>query len=142
MYNVKNGKSEKISNSVIRNSILPQDRDFNLKGNITDYDISPDGKKMAFTSRGEIFVSYPEGKFVQHINKGSAERAMEIKWLSDNKTLLFNQTKHGYLNWYTIAADGTGGLKELTNVLQNNRAIALNNKERRPFTWVAEMKSG
>ncbi len=128
LYNVKNDKSEKISISVIRNSILPQDRDFNVKGNITDYDISPDGKKMAFTSRGEIFVSDLEGKFIQQVNKGSAERALEIKWLSDNKTLLFNQTKHGYLNWYTIAADGSGKLKELTNDLQNNRAIALNKK--------------
>ena len=128
LFDVKSAKADKLKISVIRNSVLPQERDFDVKGNITDFDISPDGKKLAFTSRGEIFVSDVEGKFIQQINKGNAERALEIKWLSDNKTLLFNQTKNGYTNWYTIAADGTGKLKELTNVLQNNRALTLNKK--------------
>ncbi len=128
LYNIKTDKTEKLKISLVRNSVLPQHRDFNVKGNITNFDISPDGKKIAFTSRGEIFVSDVEGKFIQQVNKGSAERAREVKWLADNKTLLFNKTKNGYLNWYTIAADGTTRLKELTNDLQNNRAIELNKK--------------
>ena len=46
-----------------------------------------------------------EGKFIQQINKGNAERVAEIKWMSDNKTLLFNQTSaDGYYNLFTIRA--------------------------------------
>jgi tricorn protease len=52
-------------------------------------------------------VSDVDGKFIQHINKKNAERAREVKWMSDNKTLLFNQTSGGYLNLYTVAADGS-----------------------------------
>ncbi|MDX2291795.1 MULTISPECIES: hypothetical protein, partial [Streptomyces] len=83
-------------------------------------------KKIAFSSRGEIFVSDPEGKFIQKINKGNAERAIEIKWLSDNKTLLFNQTVGGYQNIFTISADGTGSPKQITNDKKDNRSIVLN----------------
>lgn len=126
VYDVASRKPEKLDISIIRNDVLPKDKDYEVKGNITDFDVSPDGKKLAFTSRGEIFVSDIEGKFIEHIDKGSAERAREVKWMSDNKTLMFNQTKGGYQNLYTIMADGSGGLKELTNDKGDDRAIVFN----------------
>jgi tricorn protease len=86
----------------------------------------PDGKKLAFTSRGELFVSDVDGKFIQHINKKNAERAREVKWMSDNKTLLFNQTAGGYLNLFTVAADGSAAVKQITSDLKDNRSIAFN----------------
>jgi Tol biopolymer transport system component len=129
MYDVASKKAERLNISIVRNSVLSKDKDLDIKGNITNFDISADGKKIAFTSRGEIFVSDIEGKFIEEINKNSVERAREIKWMPDNRTLLFNQTKNGYLNWYTISADGTGGLKELTSDAKNDRAMTLNKKK-------------
>lgn len=128
LYDVKSDKETKLDIAIIRNNILPQEKDFDVKSNISAFDVSPDGKKLAFVSRGEVFVSDIEGKFIKMINRGSAERAREIKWMSDNKTLLFNQTLEGYTNWYTIAADGTGTLKQLTSDKMNNRAITFNKK--------------
>jgi C-terminal processing protease CtpA/Prc/Tol biopolymer transport system component len=128
LYDVASKKADKLNINIIRNSVLPNEKDYDVKGKISNFDISPDGKKIAFTSRGEIFVSDVEGKFVQQISKGSAERALEIKWLSDNKTLLFNETQNGYLNWFTIAADGSGGLKQITSDKKDNRAISFNKK--------------
>jgi Tol biopolymer transport system component/C-terminal processing protease CtpA/Prc len=125
MYDVKAGNEKKMDISIIRNNTLPKEKDFDVKGNITAYDISPDGKKMAFVSRGELFVSDVEGKFIQQVKRGSAERVTEVKWMSDNKKLLFTQTLDGYTNLYSIAAD-SGGLKQLTNDKRNNGAIALN----------------
>ena len=121
-------RSEKLKISIVRNSVLPKEKDYDVKGKISNYDVSPDGKKLAFTSRGEIFVSDLEGKFIQQISKGSAERATEIKWLADNKTLLFNQTLHGYLNWFTIGADGNGTLKQISSDKKDNRGLSLNKK--------------
>ena len=109
-------------------NILSKEKDFDVRNNITSYDISPDGKKLVFTSRGEIFVGDVEGKFIQQVQKGSAERAKEVKWLSDNKTILFNQTQNGFTNWYTISANNSNTLKTITTGAKNNRAIALNKK--------------
>ncbi len=128
LYDVASKRAEKLAITIMRNSVLQKDKDYDIKGKISDYDISPDGKKIAFTSRGEIFVSDVEGKFIQQITKGSAERAREVKWLSDNRTLLFNQTFEGYRNWFTISADGNGGLKQLSFDKKDNRAIAFNKK--------------
>ncbi|MES2004636.1 MAG: S41 family peptidase [Bacteroidota bacterium] len=125
MYDVAGKRSEKLVIKVLRNNVLPADKDYEVRTNITNFDLSPDGKKLAFTSRGEIFVSDVEGKFIQHINKKNAERAREVKWMSDNKTLLFNQTSGGYLNLFTVAADGSSAVKQITTDKKDNRSIAL-----------------
>jgi len=126
LYDVKTDKESKLDIAIIRNNILPKEKDFEVKGNITAYDVSPDGKKLAFVSRGEIFVSDVDAKFIQQVNRGSAERVTEVKWMSDNKRLLFTQTFNGYTNLYTIAADSSGTPKQITSDLSNNRAIVLN----------------
>lgn len=126
LYDIASGKSNNLNISIFRNAVLQKEKDFDIKGNISNFDVSPDGKKLAFTARGELFVCDIEGKFVQQIKRSSAERAAEVKWLPDNKTLLFNQTAGGYLNWYTIAADGTAFIKQITKDNRNNRLIAFN----------------
>ncbi|MBK8497005.1 MAG: PD40 domain-containing protein [Chitinophagaceae bacterium] len=128
LYDVNTGKESKLNISIIRNHILPKEKDFDVKGKISGYDISPDGKKMAFVSRGELFVSDVEGKFVQQLNRLSAERVKEVKWKSDNRTLVFSQTLDGYTNWYTIPADGSGALKQITDVKKNCRNLVMNKK--------------
>jgi Tol biopolymer transport system component/C-terminal processing protease CtpA/Prc len=129
IYDVKADKENKLNVSIIRNNILPKEKDFEVRGNISAYDVSPDGKKLAFVSRGELFVSDVEGKFIQQLNRGNAERVREVKWLSDNKSLLFNQTAaDGYYNWFAARADSNMTPKQLTNDKRNNRNIVLNKK--------------
>ena len=128
-YDVKTGNAKKLDISIIRNNVLPKEKDFEVRGNIEDFDISGDGKKLAFVSRGELFVSDVEGKFIQQINRGNAERVGEVKWMSDNKTLLFNQTSaDGYYNLFTVRADSNSIPKQLTTDKRNNRSIVLNRK--------------
>lgn len=128
LYDVRSGREKKLDISIIRNNILPKEKDFDIKGTISAFDVSPDGKKMAMVSRGELFVSDIEGKFIQQINRGTAERVREVKWLSDNKTLLYNQTLDGYTNWYSIRADSSSAAKRHTVDKKNNRNLVLNKK--------------
>ena len=126
IYDIKSAKENKLNISIIRNSILPKEKDFDIRGTISGFDVSPDNKKLAFVSRGELFVSDIEGKFIQEVKRGSAERVREVKWMSDNKTLLFNQTLDGYTNWYTIPAGGGGTPKQITGDKKNSRSIVFN----------------
>ncbi|MBL0183835.1 MAG: PD40 domain-containing protein [Chitinophagaceae bacterium] len=128
LYDVRSDKENKLEISIIRNNTLPKEKDFDVRGNISAFDVSPDGKKLAFVSRGELFVSDVEGKFIKQVNRNSAERVKEVKWLSNNKTLLFNQTLDGYSNWYSMPADSSGTPRRLTDDKKNNRSIVLNAK--------------
>lgn len=126
IYDVTEKKSEKLAISIVVNNVLTAEKDYQVKGAITAFDVSPDNKKLAFVSRGELFVSDVDGKFVRQIRRGSTERVNEVKWMNDNKTLLFTQTWEGYTNLFTIAADGSSGLKQLTFDKRNNRALVVN----------------
>jgi tricorn protease len=126
LYDVASKQTQKLSINIYRNNVLPKQQEFDVQGKIENFDVSPDGKKLAYVSRGELFVSDVEGKFIQKIERPAAERALEVKWLADNRTLLFTQTLGGYQNLYTIAANGSGGLKQLTTDKRNDRYIALN----------------
>lgn len=124
-YDVASKSTTPLNINLNTNKTLEKAQNFNVENNISYYDVSPDGKKMAFISRGIIFVSDIEGKFAQQVSDGK-ERAMEVKWLKDNRTLLYSQTYNGYQNWFTTQADGKGQPKQLTEDLRNNRNITLN----------------
>lgn len=126
VYDVKAKTSKPLIINVNSNKSLEKEQNFEVENNIDYFDISPDGKKMAFVSRGIIFVSDNEGKFVNQISDGK-ERVLEVKWLKDNKNLIFNQTYKGYQNWFKISANGKGKVEQLTSDLRNNRDITFNN---------------
>lgn len=125
IYDVAQKKSRPIDIQVNSNQKLIKDQNFNVEDAISYFDVSPDGKKLAFVSRGVLFVSDIEGKFINKISDGK-ERVLEVKWMKDNKNLVFNQTFKGYQNWFKVAADGKGKVEQLTSDLRNNRDIAFN----------------
>lgn len=126
IFDVESGESNKVPISVYGNLTLTKEQDFRVSGNITSFDVSPDKKKLAFSSRGELFISDADGKFIRQLPTSVDGRVLEALWMSDNKTILFNQTQDGYQNLYTISADGSSGENQLTDEMQNNRSISLN----------------
>ena len=108
LHDVTSGNSKKVDIQYFDNGTLERSQDFQVKNSIGSFDVSPDGKKMAFTARGRLFASDIKGKFVKELPTNSRGRVMEVKWMHDNKTLLYNMTNaQGYTNWFTIAADGS-----------------------------------
>ncbi|MCC5912763.1 MAG: PD40 domain-containing protein [Balneolaceae bacterium] len=126
LFDVASGEAGRVEFSVFGNSTLEKEQDFRVQGSITEFDASPDKKKLAFVSRGELFVSDAEGKFIRQLSTAADGRVMEVKWLADNRTLIFSQTWNGYQNWHTISAEGNGAEERITEDLQNNRSLSLN----------------
>lgn len=125
-YDVNIGETSLVNISLFTNNTLSLEQDYNTNGKVSAFDISPDNKKIAFVSRGELFVSDIEGKFVKHIETDPTERVLEINWLSDNETILFTQTTKGWANLFTIKADGSGKPKQHTATNATTQAITLN----------------
>lgn len=123
-YDTKSGKTQQLPVSLNAFTGLAKTDDFSTDGKISYFDVAKDGKKLAVVSRGELFVSDIEGKFVRRIETGPG-RVLEVKWHKDGKTLVFNQTAGGYQNLHAVAADGNGTVKRLTNDQRNNRNLEM-----------------
>ncbi|MCE7994876.1 MAG: PDZ domain-containing protein [Roseivirga sp.] len=126
LYDTDRRRSKKIDISIFQNSTLAQTQNFNTKNNVSAFDISADEKKMAFVSRGELFVSDISGKFIKQLSTNPKERVTEVKWLEDNQTLIYTQTVNGYTNLFSIDASSGEGEKQLTKDDQSNRNLEVN----------------
>lgn len=126
VYDVTTGKTEKPGIQIYSNDTSEKEKSYDVKGKITFFDVSPDGNKLAFVSRGKLFISDNEGKFVKEIETDKNEAVKEVKWLKDNKTLIYARSYKGYYNWYTISAEGNSGEKQLTKDVMNNRQLNFN----------------
>ncbi|MEO0732301.1 MAG: LpqB family beta-propeller domain-containing protein, partial [Bacteroidota bacterium] len=126
LYTVKSGKTRTVPVSLNAFAGLAKTEDFSTDGNVSYFDVARDGKKLAFISRGELFVSDIEGKYIRQVMTGE-DRVMEVKWLKDNKTLLFTQTHGGYQNLFTVPADGSANPTRRSNDQRNNRMLELSN---------------
>ncbi len=126
LYDIKRKSSKKLNIRLPEINLSAGTVNSDIKGRISYLDVSPDGMKMAFVSRGEIFVADTGGNFARQLNKGSEERAVEVKWLADNKGLLFSQTDSGYLNWFMMSDDGSHPVRQLTDNRANNRYLRFN----------------
>jgi len=130
IYNTKTKKTRKIKINLFQNNTLSIEQNFDVKGKITDFNISDDHKKVVFVSRGELFVSDIEGKFIKQIETGKG-RVMEVYWLKDNKNIIFSQTVDGWLNWFKISGDGGSKEEQLTFDKANNRKLSFDSKKNR-----------
>lgn len=126
VYDVAAKQSAKIPVQVYKNNTLGALQGFNVNGKITAFNIADDGNKLAFVSRGKLFVSDTKGKFIKQLNTLPQETVKEVYWLADNQTLLYGQTYKGFENLYTQDAEVNGTEKQITNMPKNSRSVSFN----------------
>lgn len=126
VYNTQTKQSKILPVSLYINNTLNLEQSFDVSGKITNFSVSPDNKKMCFVSRGRLFVSDVEGKFVRELNTNPGERVTEVLWVGKDETILYCQTVMGCENLFTIKADGTGEPKQITKEQENNNELIMN----------------
>ena len=126
IYDVVKKTTKKLDININTNSTIEKEQSYDIKKAISYFDVSPDGKKMAFVSRGKLFVSDVKGKFVKEVVTNPLEAVKEVKWLKDNNSLLFSRSAKGYYNWFVTSANGKFKTKQLTKSPSNKRQITLN----------------
>ncbi len=139
VYDVATGEVSRPSIQTFRKNTLSPRQSFQVKDNITWFDVSPDRKKLAFVSRGELFVSDIEGRFVRHIVTQPGERVTEVAWASDNQTLYYFRTQKGWTNLYRITADGRGQEQKMEENQASSRLLTLS-PDRRQGVYLSGRK--
>ncbi|MFC2104530.1 S41 family peptidase [Bacteroidota bacterium] len=128
IYDVASQNSTKPEIKIYKNEILTTNQLFKTQGEISNFDVSPDNKKIAFVSRGRLFVSDIKGKFVQEMNTDHLERVIEVTWFADNENLLYTRTNKGWTNLFKISAIINSSEKQLSFENKTERSISMSPK--------------
>ncbi len=74
----------------------PSTEHVRVSDGLEDLALSPDGKKVAFTARGDVFAaSAKDGGDAEHLTATTA-REQELAWLPDSRRLVYVSDRAGY----------------------------------------------
>lgn len=90
---------------------------------LRDIKISPDGSKIAFTYKGDIYTVDSKGGTATRLTATPDDIESTPVWSPDGKTIAFAGTRHGSADIFTVNADGSG-LKRLTSYSSAERPEA------------------
>ncbi len=113
-----------------------------LSTGASEYAISPNGKLLAFSIRGEIFVKEADKEKTRSINVSyHAFRDLEPNWLNDSTLLFTSDRANGNFDIYLVrSADSTQRnifkslkheLIQITKTLDNETSIAIANDNKK-----------
>lgn len=81
---------------------------------VTDFEISPEGRRVVFCSRGDVaLVPTKEGRLIE-IAAGSAWRDKSPRWFADGSKLAYISDATGEEEIYVVDADRKAGPKQIT----------------------------
>jgi Tol biopolymer transport system component/C-terminal processing protease CtpA/Prc len=75
------------------------DEVLSVNGEVQEMAVSPNGKEIAFISRGEVFVTSKEGSLTKRITN-TPEPETDIQFSSDGKTLIYASEREGKWSIY------------------------------------------
>ncbi|MCH5227287.1 MAG: PD40 domain-containing protein [Muribaculaceae bacterium] len=99
IYTLQPGGQPQKVNIDITADRFPAQKKIDIR-DLDDAAISPDGKSIAFISRGEVFVTsadYQTTKQVTH----TPQAELDVTWSTDGKKLLYTSERDGHWNIYT-----------------------------------------
>jgi len=89
---------------------------------VSEYRVSPDGKKIAAVVRGEVFVLSTEGGYARNVTE-SPWRERDVDWDADGRTVFFISDNGANSEIYSVPALGGERPKKLTDSREDKNGL-------------------
>ncbi|MGQ9617894.1 MAG: S41 family peptidase [Candidatus Aminicenantia bacterium] len=104
---LKTEKTNKIQVFIADDLITGREEIVKVSDRITNFDISPDGKRALFGARGEIFTVPTKFGNTRNLTNSSGVHERNPKWSPDGKWIAFISDKTGKDEIYIVPQDGS-----------------------------------
>jgi len=109
-------KYREVRIDVVTDQATLKPRDVNAAGLIQDGAVSPKGKRVLISARGELFSLPAEQGIVRNLTRSSGVAERYPAWSPDGKSIAYFSDRTGEYELTTRPADGTGGETNLTRL--------------------------
>jgi tricorn protease len=86
-----------------------------VSSTVDDYDLAPDGRRIAFSVHGEIFTAPTDEGELRQLTDGAA-RDLDVTYSPDGKMVAYVSDASGREEIHVIAADGAGQARKVTDL--------------------------
>ena len=95
LYTFKEGEAPKKVAVLVRTQNATNTLEYvSINGGVREMDISPDGKEIAFVSRGEVFVTAVDGFLTKRLTN-TPEQERFVKFMPDGKAVAYASERNG-----------------------------------------------
>jgi Tol biopolymer transport system component/C-terminal processing protease CtpA/Prc len=103
IYTLANGGTpKKLSIQIYNDGRQNVEKNVPVNGNVGEFALSPNGKEIAFVTRGEIFVTSVDGAQTKRITNTPQQERM-VSWSADGKTLIYAAERNDNWDIYTTS---------------------------------------
>lgn len=86
----------------------------NVAANIESFDLSPNGKRVVFAARGELFTLPVKKGALRNISHSPAAREISASWSPDGKSIAYLSDASGEYEIYVRSENGSGEARRIT----------------------------
>ncbi|MBZ5614943.1 MAG: PDZ domain-containing protein [Acidobacteriia bacterium] len=87
----------------------------NASRHITDFDISPDGKRAVFAARGEVFTVPAKDGSIRNLTHSPGVREQKVTWSPNGQWIAYISDRTGEDEIYITAQDGLSAEQQITS---------------------------
>jgi Tol biopolymer transport system component/C-terminal processing protease CtpA/Prc len=96
------GTPQKVKIQIYNDGRSGVEKNIPVSGNVTEFALSPNGKEIAFVTRGELFVTSVEGGQTKRITNTPQQERM-VQWSPDGKSLVYAAERNNNWDIYQVS---------------------------------------
>jgi tricorn protease len=98
------GTPQKVAVQIYNDGRQNVEKNVTVNGNVGEFALSPNGKEIAFVTRGEVFVTSVDGTQTKRITNTPQQERM-VQWSADGKTLIYAAERNDNWDIYTTTIE-------------------------------------
>jgi len=93
------GEPQKVPVTIITQDKANSDKFISISGGVTEMEVSPSGKEIAFIARGEVFVTSVGESFTKRLTN-TPEQERFVTWGPEGKSVVYSSERNGKWSLY------------------------------------------